>query len=165
MPLTNDPDAGTGVAGPEGCLRRTRTAVLNVLVGVGLMIAVSGWLLRRRAEDIVRPAPRMHKGLLLALVFVAVASYLIRRTGLGRLSDAPAGRREGRFYWSHVGSAAIAAIGVPLGLVYGWFVDPRLEGVIPFWVVPLALGFLAIPRRGELADLSPTLPNPEAPSK
>jgi hypothetical protein len=165
MPHTNDPDAVTGVAGPEACLRRTRTAVLNVLVGVGLTIAVSGWLLRRRAEDIVRPIPRMQEGLLLALVFVAVASHLIRRTRLGRLSGVPAGRREGRFYWSHVGSAAIAALGVPLGLVYGWFVAPRLEGVIPFWVVPLALGLLSIPRRGELDDRSPTPPNPEAPSK
>jgi hypothetical protein len=162
MPHTNDGDAVAGAAGPEACLRRTRTAVLNVLVGVGLMIAVSGWLLRRRAEDIVRPVPRMHEGLLLALVSVAVAGYLIRRTGLGRLSGLHAGRREGRFYWSHVGSAAIAAIGVPLGLVYGWCVAPRLEGVIPFWVVPMALGLLAIPRRGELDDLSPTPPNPEA---
>ena len=36
--------------GGRSCLLRTRSAVLNVLVGVGLMIAVSGWLLRRRAE-------------------------------------------------------------------------------------------------------------------
>jgi hypothetical protein len=165
MPHTNDPGAVTGVAGPDACLRRTRTAVLNVLVGVGLMIAVSGWLLRRRAEDIVRPAPGMHEGLLLSLVLVAVASYLVRRAGLGPLSGVPAGRRGARFFRSHVGSSVIAAIGVPLGLIYGWFVDPRLEGVIPFWVVPLALGFLAIPRRGELDNLGPSRANHEAPSK
>ena len=32
------------------CLERTRSPVLNVLVAVGLSIAVSGWLLRTRAE-------------------------------------------------------------------------------------------------------------------
>ncbi len=154
MPHTNDPDGVMGVAGPEACLRRTRAAVLNVLVGDALMIALSGWLLRRRTEAaVVPPARGMHDGLLLALFLVAIASYLVRRTGLGPLSGMPPDRRADRFFRSHVGSAAIAAAGVPLGLIYGWFVDPRLEGVIPFWVLPLALGFLAIPRRGELDDL------------
>jgi hypothetical protein len=165
MSHTNDPDDVTGAVGPEACLRRTRTAVLNVLVGVGLLIAVSGWLLRRRAEEVVRPARWMHEGLLLALILVAVASYLVRRLGGGRMTAIPLDRREARFFWSHAGSAAVAAIGIPLGLVYGWFVDPRLEGVIPFWVVPLALGFLALPRRGELDDLGPTPTHPEAPRK
>ena len=32
------------------CLRRTRAAVLNVLIGVGLTIALSGWILRGREE-------------------------------------------------------------------------------------------------------------------
>src|SRR5262249_21180769 len=152
-------------AAADACLLRTRTAVLNVLVGVGLMIAASGSLLRRRAgEGIIPPARGMHEGLLLALVIVAVARYVVRRAGPGRLSAIPPGRRAARFFWSRVGAAAIAAIGVPLGLIYGWSVDPRLEGVIPFWVVPLALGLLAIPRRGELDDLYPPPPTPEAPS-
>ena len=56
------------------------------------------------------------------------------------------------FFRSHVAGAAIAALGVPLGLAYGWWVNPRLEGVIPFWVIPLTLGFLAIPRRLELLE-------------
>ena len=39
---------------------------------------------------------------------------------------------------------------LPLGLVYGWLVIPQLEAVIPFWAVPLAFGFLSLPRQAEL---------------
>jgi len=165
MPHTNEPHPVTRAPDWDACLLRTRTTVLNVLVAVGLMIALSGWLLRRRAGDGILLAARgMHEGLLLALIVAAVASYLVRRAGMSRLSAIPADRRASRFYWSHVGAAVIASLGVPLGLVHGWCVDPRLESVVPFWVVPLALGFLAIPRRGEVDDLSPSPPNPEAPS-
>jgi peptidoglycan/LPS O-acetylase OafA/YrhL len=150
MRHTNDPDdALTGPAMADG-LTRTRKAVLNVLVGVGFMIAVSGWLIRRRAGEVIAPPARgLHDGLLFALVAVAVASYLVRR-GSRRVASLPPDRRQSVFYRTHAGSAAIAALGVPLGLAYGWFVDPSLEGVAPFWVVPMALGLLAIPRRGEL---------------
>ena len=41
------------------CLTRTRTAVLNVLIGVGLTIALSGWILRGREE----PGPLAKTGL------------------------------------------------------------------------------------------------------
>ena len=146
-------------------LVRTRSAVLNVLVGDGLMIAVSGWLLRRRAEDaIVRPDRGLHDALLLSLVAVAVASYVMRRRWTGRPSPAASDRRDARFFWSHVGAAGLAALGIPLGLAYGWWVDPRLEGVIPFWVVPMALGFLALPRRGELEELDTSAPDSGASS-
>jgi peptidoglycan/LPS O-acetylase OafA/YrhL len=165
MPPTNDPRVAPVDPEMEACLSRTRASVLNLLVGVGLMIAVSGWLLRRHAEHgVIKPARGWHDGLLFGLIGVAVCSYLVRRRR-PRGSDAEGGsRRLTRFFWTLVGSAAIAAVGVPLGLVYGWFVDPRLEGVIVFWVVPLALGFLALPRRGELDDLRPSSPSPEAPS-
>jgi hypothetical protein len=156
MPPTNDRDSRSDEPVGEALLRCTRIAVLNVLIGVGLLIAVSGWLIRRRAEGpMVRPPQGLRVTLLTALVVVAVASYLVRRAGFGRSAYLARERREARFFWSHVGAAAITAAGVLLGLGYGWYVAPDLERVIPFWVVPLALGLLAIPRRGELDDLGP----------
>jgi hypothetical protein len=139
--------------------------VLNVLVGDGLLIAVSGWLLRRhRQQAIIRSERGWHDGLLFGLIAVAVCGYLLRRPRLRPSDSETPSRRAARFFWGHVGSAAVAAIGVPLGLLYGWFVDPRLEGVIVFWVVPLALGLLALPRRGELDEVGPPSPSPEAPT-
>jgi hypothetical protein len=165
MRHTNDRDFSKSRLSPDDCLSRTRSAVLNVLVGVGVMIALSGWLIRRRANEGIARAPRgLHDGLLFGLIVLAVGSYLVRRPRPMRPASLPPDRREARFYRAHVGAAAIAALGVPLGLAYGWFVDPRLEAVAPFWVVPLALGFLAIPRRSELDDQSPLPPNPGAPS-
>jgi hypothetical protein len=164
MPHTNDPDAVPGDAEREACLRRTRVAVLNVLMGVGLMIAVSGWLLRRRAEEgIVGPSRRLHDALLTALYLVGIVSYLVRRVASVRAARVPMAERGPLFYGSRVATAALAALGVPLGLAYGWWVDSRLEAVIPFWVVPLALGLLAIPRRAELDDITPSTTSPEAP--
>ncbi len=165
MPPTNDRDSRSDDPAGEALLRRTRIAALNVLIGVGAMIAVSGWLIRRRAEGaLVRPPQGLQQTLLVSLMLVAAASYLVRRAGLSRSGHLAPARRESRFFWSHVGAAAIAAPGVLLGLGYGWYVAPALEGVIPFWVVPLALGLLAIPRRGEVNDLGPPPPHPEAPS-
>jgi hypothetical protein len=151
MSHTNDHLAVPDEDGREILLRGTRRAVLNVLVGVAVMIAVSGWLLRRRADDrVVVPDRGTHDGLLIALFVAGIVSHFWRRRGLRRSTQLPNDRGLRDFYWSHVGSAAIAALGVPLGLAYGWWVEPRLEAVIPFWVVPLALGFLSIPRRVEL---------------
>lgn len=151
MPHTNDREDSVRDPATEELLLRTRKAVLDVLVGVGSLIAVSGWLIRRRAQDaIARPPRGLHDGLLLGLVGVAVASYLVRRAWLRRPASTAADRDARRFYRLHVAAAAVAGLGVPLGLAYGYFVDPRLQGVAPFWVVPIALGLLAIPRRGEL---------------
>jgi hypothetical protein len=166
MPHTNEhqdvPDEGAR----EVLLLRTRRAVLNVLMGAAVMIAVSGWLLRRRAEGpVVVPARGTHDGLLIALFAVGIVSYFWRRRGVRSSTHLSIDRRRRDFYWSHVGAAAIAALGVPLGLAYGWWVDPRLQAVIPFWVIPLALGFLSIPRRVELEYIDPTMPNPEDPPR
>jgi hypothetical protein len=129
------------------------------------MIAASGWLLRRHASDgIIVPSRRWHDGLLTALAAVAVSSYVVRRLAIRGSDVGDASRRSASFFWTRVGSALIAALGVPVGLLYGWYVDPRLQGVIVFWVVPLALGFLALPRRGEIVEVGPTSPSPEAPS-
>lgn len=166
MPPTNEPAADPVDPEVAACLARTRAAVLDVLVAVGALIAASGLLLR--GHDVpagARPSRTIHDGLFLGLIAVAVCSYGLRRMGPRRSSgDGGRARRSARFFWSHVGSATVAATGVLLGFAYGWFVDPRLEGVIAFWVVPLALGLLALPRRGELEDLGPPPPNPEAPS-
>jgi hypothetical protein len=161
---TNDPDVPTSAPASDDFLSRTRSAVLNVLVGVGFMIALSGWLIRRRAIEPIAPPPRgLHDGLLFGLLGLAVISYLMRRRWLARPASLPRDQLEARFYRSHVGSAAVAALGVPLGLAYGWFVDPQLKGVVPFWVVPIALGLLAFPRRGELDGVATPPQNPEAP--
>ncbi len=126
--------------------------MLNVLVVVGLSIAVSGWLLRARAESAL-PAKGLGDALYGTLIAVAVASYAARRLIGARVSRTLPGRRDHLFYWSHVGPALIAALAVPLGLAYGWLVSPRLDAVIPFWAVPFALGFLSLPRQAELLDL------------
>ena len=69
MPHMNDPDERPDGPSWEACLERTRAAVLNVLVADAVMIAVSGWLLRRRAEDaIVRASRELHDALLFALI-------------------------------------------------------------------------------------------------
>ena len=46
MHVTPDPDRDDLDVASQDCLIRTRSAVLNVLVAVGLTIAVTGWLLR-----------------------------------------------------------------------------------------------------------------------
>ncbi len=153
-PEPDQPSTGSRHA-PDACLERARSSVLNVLVVVGLSIAVSGWLLRGRAESPPppRPAKALNNSLYLALIAVAVTSYATRRLIASRVPRARSGRRDPLFYWSHVGPALIAALAVPLGFAYGWLVSPRLDAIIPFWAVPFALGFLSLPRPAELLDL------------
>ena len=147
MHRTPEPDrAMSRIPRPQDCLVRTRSAVLNVLVAVGLTIAVSGWLLRGRAETPWRTAAALHDGLTGGLLALGVASYLSRRImgARGACSRPGAGGRgsSGRMSARPRSRRLIA----PLGLVYGWFCRSRGSmRVIPFWVVPLALGFLALP--------------------
>ncbi len=139
-------------------LRRTRNGVLNVLVLVGGMIAVSGFLLRARAGDEAASRElRLRPVFLGGLFAVGCASYVVRRAWWRPEGLSPE-RRARWFYWTHVGSAAIVAAGVPMGLGFGWWVESDLREIAPFWVVPLALGFLGIPRRGELEELTPPPP-------
>jgi hypothetical protein len=141
---------------PRACLERTRSAVLNVLVAVGLTIAASGFLLRSRPEiDQPRGSPAAYQKLMVALGTIGVASLISRRALGGRVRQADDVRRASRFFWAHVLPAAIAAAAAPLGLVCGWFVDPRLGAVSPFWVIALALGFAAVPRDHEIEALAP----------
>jgi hypothetical protein len=139
---------------PNECLERTRSHVLNVLVGVGLSIAVSGWLLRGRARDWQPwPSKTLSDALYIALIALAALSYIARRVIGARIKHAEDSRRDQLFYWSHVGPALIAALAIPLGLAYDWLVAPHLDAVIPFWAVPFAVGFLSLPRTSELSDL------------
>ncbi len=131
-------------------LARTRNAVVNVLVGIAAMIALSGWLIRLRAQGPVpRPSPGWHDALMLGLLATSVASYLIRRRWTRWATSLSTVARPPDFHRSHVAAAVVGALGVPIGLVYGWFVDPSFDGVAPFWVVPMAMGLLAIPRKWE----------------
>jgi hypothetical protein len=137
------------------CLERTRSAVLNVLVASGVGIAASGLLLRWRDGWAVFTATDVQRrGLMAALFVVTVMSYasrriLVSRSGFGEPADRPS-----RLYQAHLTAALIAALAVPLGLAYGWFVRPRLDAVAPFWVAALALGFLALPRARDFCDPS-----------
>ncbi len=136
------------------CLKKTRSSVLNVLVFVGAIVALSGALLRRRADHLVAPASaRLNQVLFLCLIAIFVVSTVSRRVlGLReRLRDPR--RRGPRFYWGHVIPAAIGALSAPLGLLHGWLVSPRFEVILPFWLAALVLGILAYPRGRELDGL------------
>jgi len=135
----------------QACLARTRTAVLNVLIADGLVIALSGGLLRFRTGALGPAASRdLHQELMAGLLVISVISYAARRILSQRAVHGQAASRESLFYWSHVLPAIIAALAAPLGLVYGWWVDRSVQSVVPFWVVALALGTLALPRAREL---------------
>jgi len=135
----------------QACLLRTRSAVLNVLVAVGLTIAVSGWLLRGPPLELAWQTGRdVHQALTFGWLGLGVLSFLLRRIMGRRTALSDPLRRESRFFWSHVLPALTAALIAPLGLLHGLLSDPRLEAIIPFWVVPMALGVLALPRASEL---------------
>jgi hypothetical protein len=164
MPPTPESEFGTFDSGqrPQDCLEQTRSHVLNVLVLVGFSIAVSGWLLRGRAQTWQPwPAKTLSDSLYLALIAVAATSYIARRVIGSRARHAESRIRDRLFYWSHVAPALIAAAAIPLGFAYGWHVAPSLKAVIPFWVAPIALGFLSLPRKSELADLERRAPGEE----
>jgi len=142
------------------CLERTRSAVLNVLVGVGLAIALSGVALRARDRWApVRVSEPVRKGILGGLLAVVVTSYTVRRVMGSRTALREPEQRGTRFFRAHLLSALIATLAIPLGLAYGWVSRPVLNEVAPFWIAALALGFLALPRAIELegfdAPMSP----------
>jgi hypothetical protein len=137
--------------GALDCLRRTRSSVLNVLMGVGMLVALSGAILRGRpAGALVAVPDRLNELMLGSLILIFVASTVMRRS-LGRrarLSDPR--HRDRRFYWGHVLPAVVGALAAPVGLLHGWLLSPRLETIIPYWVAALLLGVLAYPRGHEL---------------
>jgi hypothetical protein len=143
------------MTGPEPaaltCLERTRSAVLNILVAVSCGIGASGLLLRWRDRNaLLRASDSTRQALLGTLFVLVIASFLWKRVGAGRSALRDPSSRAARFFRAHVIAASLGALAIPLGLVYGWIVRPRLDGVAPFWVAALALGFLALPRAHEL---------------
>jgi hypothetical protein len=136
------------------CLQRTRSGVLNVLVVVGLCVAVSGALLRGRGgAGIPAAIDRQSRPFLVGLLVIFSVSTFVRRLlGLrSRLRDPE--RRASRFYWAHVIPAILGGLAAPLGLFHGIFVSGRLEAILPFWITALVLGILAYPRGRELEGL------------
>ncbi len=147
------------------CLRRTRSSVLNVLLGVGVVVALSGVILRGRPAGAL-PAipPRLNEMMLGSLILIFVASTLMRRS-LGRRTRLRDPRLRGpRFFWGHVLPAVVGALAAPLGLAHGWLLSPRLETIIPFWVTALLLGVLAYPRGRELEGFDLPMPPPGEPA-
>jgi hypothetical protein len=160
MALTHKPRSHEAEESRPGqaCLERTRTAVLNVLIAVGLFIALSGGLLRYRTEALGPAASRtLHQELMAGLIVVSITSYATRRILSQRSVHGQGASRESRFYWSHVLPAIIAGLAAPLGLIYGWWVDRSVQSVVPFWAVALALGSLALPRAHELECFVPPI--------
>ena len=141
------------------CLERTRSAVLNILVAVGVGIAVSGWLLRWRDRGAV-PRPTQAPG----DAWAPARSWWSPATCAA--GSGPAGRHRATrptvraVLPAHVLAALVGALAIPLGLVYGWTVRPRLDAVAPFWVAGLRLGLLALPRALELEGFESRLPEP-----
>src|SRR4051794_6791404 len=98
----------------QACLERTRSAVLNVLIAIGLGIAVSGVVLRYRDHSALFRAPdSLRRGMLGGLLVLVVVSYLSRRV-LGRRSALrdPAGRAS-RFFRAHVIAPSAGSLAVP----------------------------------------------------
>jgi hypothetical protein len=160
MPPISESPARTPDLDPRACLERTRSAVLNVLVTIGVMIALSGAVLRAWP---VSPLPvgsqAAYRQLTILLVALGAASYASRHILDRKTARAEPSRKNAIFYWAHVAPAVLAALAVPLGLYCGSFVDPRLGAVCPFWVMPLALGLLALPRARELEALGSSPPS------
>jgi hypothetical protein len=152
----SDPARGDLDPASLDCLKQTRSAVLNVLMGVGAVVALTGILLRGRTEGAWNQAPqRLNEVGFLCLFVIFVASTVMRRA-LGRrarLRD-PRLRRK-RFYQAHVLPAIVGAVAAVLGFIHGYLISPRLEIILPFWLTALVLGILAYPRAGELEGLDP----------
>lgn len=143
------------------CLERTRSAVLNVLIAVGVGILVSGLILGRRDRGALLWSERAEgRALHLVLFGLIAASVAVRRILSSRSALQKGDARAARFYRAHVLSAAVGALAIPLGFFYGWAIRPSLQAMAPFWVAGLALGVLALPRARELDDFDEPMPPP-----
>src|SRR5437867_1091508 len=103
----DEPRAGLEPAA-AGCLDRTRSAVLNVLVFVGAGIAVSGWALGRRDRGALLWDPDMARRVsIVVLLSLLVASRVVLRVGSGRSALRDPSQRARRFRRAHIASALI----------------------------------------------------------
>jgi len=129
---------------------------------VGLAIALGGVLLRGRAE-IHRPLPPggLPDAWMSGLLALILASCALRAVLARRAPSVAPERRASAFFWAHVLPAAVIALAAPLGIAYGWWVNPRLDqGVWRFWGIALALGLLFLPRSYELDAFHGPTPDP-----
>jgi hypothetical protein len=148
------------------CLRRTRSAVLNVLIGVALVVACSGLILRSRPEGAwPGVAGKLNQSMLAALFVLFAVSTLFRRSLCRRARLHDPRSRWPRFYWGHVIPALVGAVAAPLGLLHGWLVSPRVETIAPFWLTALLVGILAYPRGYELEGFDAPMAWTEGPSR
>lgn len=140
-------------------LARSRSAVLNVLLAVGLGIAASGAALGRRdPADAPIPPSRARGPAQVALLGLVGVSVAARRLISSRTALRDPLRRASRLFWGPLAAAIVGAIAIPLGFAYGWASEPLLSAVAPFWVAALALGALAIPRASMLDGLDDDTP-------
>ncbi len=147
------------------CLEKTRSGVLNVLVGVGAVVALTGLLLRSTAAGPPLAVPdRLREIMLSSLILIFALSTILRRVLGRRLRLSDPRRRSARFYWGHVLPALLGALAAPLGLIHGWLISPRLEAVLPFWITALVLGVLAYPRGRELEGFDSPMVSPGEPA-
>jgi hypothetical protein len=138
------------------CLRRTRLAVLGVLLATALVVASGYGLLPLLKRPLPVPdfvTPRLFGSVLIGLVVTSFA--LLRGLGSRAALRDPATRAE-RFFASRVTAAAVGAQAASLGLLYAATLRPAPDELAPFWVAALACVALAFPRGYELSDLDPT---------
>ena len=141
-------------------LNRTRSAVMSLLAIDGLLIGLSGLLLRSRGPGITLwPVEEAYRWSHLSLLGLMFAGSIVRLIGTSRPVLEDPGRRTRRFFWAHTLSALIGTAALPLGLAYAWAVRPMLVSIAPFWVVSLVLGLLSLPRLDELIGFDRPLPD------
>ena len=144
------------------CLKKTRSGVLNVLVGVGVVVAISGMAAAGPRGG--RRARSFTNFMYLGLIMIFAASTIARRS-MGRrswLRDPSS--RGARFFRAHLVAAVIGALAAPLGFVFGWLASPRLEAILPFWLTALVLGILAYPRSQELDGFDAPMTSAQGPA-
>jgi hypothetical protein len=150
------------------CLERTRSVVLDIMVADGIGIAITGYLLRRPDVGALFRAPLIvEQALFGALLSVVVLSYVVLRTGTRRSLLRNPRHRAARLFRAHVLAAGIGFLAIPLGLLYGWFIDADLSKMAGFWIAALGCGAMSLPRAVELEGfdqpLSPPSPNESNP--
>ncbi|GAC1306850.1 MAG: hypothetical protein NVSMB14_12700 [Isosphaeraceae bacterium] len=134
--------------------KRTRGAVLNVLILASFGIAACGIALGRRPIPAPSAATRqMGQQTYAGLIGIVLLGYAYRRM-YGSASRLREIGGLARFRSARIASAWIATLAVPLGFAHGFYVRPTLDGVAPFWVATLALGALAVPKNADLAETS-----------
>jgi len=142
------------------CLERTRSWVLDILVGVGLTILASGLILRLiEWKLVVADVEGWRRALFGGLFGVIALSHLTRRILGSRANLRPPETRSRRYFRSRVAAAAVGWLAAPLGLAYGLAIEPRFESVVLFWAAALVLGILALPKPIDLQDF----PEPMSP--